>query len=69
VIRTPWSRAKATIAGQTGIENGSGLIGDTTFTKRNTPIEWNLEARTKLGSSERFWLGGGAGSFINSGNI
>jgi outer membrane protein OmpA-like peptidoglycan-associated protein len=58
-------RIGATIQGQTGID--SDPIGDTAFTKRNTPIEWQLEGRMRIGSSERWWAGLGAGSFIQPG--
>ncbi len=62
-------RLGATIFGQTGIENSSSgaAIGDTLFTKRNTPIEWNVEGRMKLGPKDRFWVGFGGGSLIGNG--
>jgi outer membrane protein OmpA-like peptidoglycan-associated protein len=59
-------RLGATIFGQTGLES-SATTGDTGFTKRNTPIQWLLEGRVKLGSSERWWVGAGAGGFILNG--
>ncbi len=59
-------RVGANIYGSTGIESDN-LIGDTVFTKRNTPIEWNIEGRMKLGENQRWWLGLTAGSFINPG--
>jgi outer membrane protein OmpA-like peptidoglycan-associated protein len=60
-------RLGATIFGQTGVESdetAARVIGDTGFTKRNTPIQWLLDGRLKLGSSERWWVGAGAGGFI-----
>jgi outer membrane protein OmpA-like peptidoglycan-associated protein len=56
-------RLGATIFGQTGIESDN-IIGDTWFTKRNTPIEFNVEGRMRLGPADHFWLGAGAGSAI-----
>jgi outer membrane protein OmpA-like peptidoglycan-associated protein len=60
-------RLGATIFGQTGIENGDAVIGDTSFTKRNTPVEWNLEARMRFGPEERLWAGVGGGTLIANG--
>lgn len=65
-------RIGANIMGQTGIESdlrsdGSGVIGDTSFTRRNTPIEWNLEGRMKFGPEQRWWAGLLMGSFIDPG--
>ena len=59
-------RLGATIFGQTGIDS-STTIGETLFTKRNTPIEYHFEARIKFGPSDRFWAGGGAGGRILNG--
>ena len=59
-------RIGGTIFGQTGIES-SGTIGDTFFTKRNTPIEWNVEARMKFGPGDRWWAGFGGGSLLGNG--
>ncbi|MFO0676643.1 MAG: OmpA family protein [Polyangiaceae bacterium] len=63
-------RLGATIFGQTGMESDKSVIGNTVFTGRNTPIEWNVEGRMKLGKVsvfDEFWVGAGAGSFINPG--
>ncbi len=56
-------RLGATIFGQTGIES-DGIIGDTTFTKNNTPIEFQGEGRMRFGPADHFWLGLGAGTAI-----
>src|SRR5204863_2397574 len=56
-------RIGGTIFGQTGIEN-DGIIGDTLFTKNNTPIEVQGEARMRFGPADHFWVGLGAGSSI-----
>ncbi len=60
-------RLGATVFGSTGIESDD-LIGDTFFKKQNTPIEWQVEGRMKLGPSDHWWLGLGAGSrvFVNA---
>ena len=60
-------RVGATIFGSTGIESDS-LIGDTFFKQANTPIEWNVEGRMKLGPADHFWLGvsGGSRLFVNA---
>ena len=65
-------RIGANIMGQTGIESdlkidGTGVIGDTGFTRRNTPIEWNLEGRLKFGPDQHMWAGLLMGSYINPG--
>lgn len=61
-------RLGGTIFGQTGIDSQQNLIGDTLFTKQNTPIEWNVEGRMKFGGpSERWWIGAGGGSKILNG--
>ena len=54
-------RVGLNIFGQTGIEKDN-IIGDTLFTKQNTPIEWQAEGRMRFGPSDHFWLGGGAGT-------
>ncbi|MCL2724360.1 MAG: OmpA family protein [Polyangiaceae bacterium] len=59
-------RVGATIFGQTGIENDS-VIGDTFFTKRNTPIEWQVEGRMRFGPADHWWVGVGAGTRILNG--
>jgi OmpA-OmpF porin, OOP family len=56
-------RIGATIFGQTGIESDR-IIGETFFTKRNTPIEFNVEGRMRFGPADRWWVGAGAGSSI-----
>jgi OOP family OmpA-OmpF porin len=64
-------RLGATIFGQTGLENSAGTdnqgVGNTIFTKRNTPIEWNVEGRMKLGPKDRWWVGFGGGTLIANG--
>lgn len=56
-------RVGGTIFGQTGIESDR-IIGDTAFTKRNSPIEFNLEGRMRFGPADHWWVGAGAGSSI-----
>ncbi len=56
-------RIGATIFGQTGIEKDK-IIGETFFTKRNTPIEFNVEGRMRFGPADHWWVGAGAGSSI-----
>lgn len=56
-------RLGGTIFGQTGIESDR-VIGSTAFTKRNTPVEFNIEGRMRFGPADHWWLGGGAGSSI-----
>lgn len=56
-------RLGGTIFGQTGIESDS-IIGSTAFTKRNTPIEFNIEGRMRFGPADHWWVGAGAGSSI-----
>lgn len=56
-------RLGGSIFGQTGIENND-TIGNTVFTKRNTPVEFNLEGRMRFGGADHWWLGAGAGSSI-----
>jgi outer membrane protein OmpA-like peptidoglycan-associated protein len=58
-------RIGGTLFGQTGIQNDPNVLGNTVFTKQNTPLEWNGEARVKLGQG--FWLGGSAGTMILGG--
>jgi OmpA-OmpF porin, OOP family len=60
-------RIGGTIFGQTGIESDKNVIGDTIFTKRNTPIEWNVEGRMKFGPTDRWWVGAGGGTLIGNG--
>jgi OmpA-OmpF porin, OOP family len=57
-------RVGATIFGQTGIEGDDTTIGSTFFTKRNTPIEWNLEGRMKFGPMEEWWVGLSGGTML-----
>ncbi len=61
-------RLGASIFGQTGLVNDD-TVGNTVFTKQNTPIEWNVEGRMRLPMAmwERWFVGVGAGSFINNG--
>jgi OmpA-OmpF porin, OOP family len=59
-------RVGGTIFGQTGIQSDD-TTGDTFFTKRNTPIEWNGEFRMKFGPKDNWWWGASAGSLIGNG--
>lgn len=56
-------RIGGTVFGQTGIESDN-VIGKTAFTKRNTPIEFNAEARMRFGPADHWYIGGGAGTSI-----
>jgi OOP family OmpA-OmpF porin len=56
-------RIGGTIFGQTGIESDR-IIGETAFTKRNTPIEFNIEGRMRFGPADHWWVGAGGGSSI-----
>lgn len=56
-------RVGGSIFGQTGIED-TNILGNTIFTKQNTPIEFNLEGRMRFGPADRWWIGAGAGSSI-----
>jgi len=60
-------RIGGTFFGSTGIESDN-IIGDTFFTKQNTPIEWQAEGRMKFGPSDHWWVGAGGGSrlFVNA---
>lgn len=59
-------RVGANVFGQLGIQN-SDVVGTTVLTRRNTPIEWNLEGRMRFGRTERMWVGAGVGTQINAG--
>jgi outer membrane protein OmpA-like peptidoglycan-associated protein len=59
-------RIGASIFGQTGFED-AGIIGNTFFTRRNSPLEWNVEGRMRLGKGDRMWLGVSAGTLIMPG--
>jgi OOP family OmpA-OmpF porin len=54
-------RLGATFFGSTGIESDA-IIGDTFFSKANTPVEWQVEGRMKFGPSDHWWVGAGGGS-------
>ena len=56
-------RLGGTIFGQTGITNDK-VTGNAFFSKRNTPIEFNIEGRMRFGPADHWWLGAGAGSSI-----
>lgn len=60
-------RIGATIFGQTGIENDSKIIGETAFTGRNTPMEWQVEGRLKFGPADHYWVGLGGGTLLAGG--
>ena len=60
-------RLGGTVFGQTGLSKDTTIIGDTIFTKRNTPVEWNIEGRMKFGAKERWWATAGGGSLIGNG--
>jgi outer membrane protein OmpA-like peptidoglycan-associated protein len=61
-------RLGATIFGQTGITNDS-ITGPTAFTRQNTPIEWNVEARMRapMAGWDHWYAGLGGGSLIAPG--
>jgi outer membrane protein OmpA-like peptidoglycan-associated protein len=61
-------RLGATIFGQTGITNDS-ITGPTAFTRQNTPIEWNVEARMRapMAGWDHWFAGLGGGSLIAPG--
>ncbi|MBX3226389.1 MAG: OmpA family protein [Labilithrix sp.] len=56
-------RLGGSIFGQTGFESDN-VIGKTAFTKRNTPVEFNIEGRMRFGPADHWYLGAGAGSSI-----
>ena len=56
-------RLGGTVFGQTGIQD-SAIIGNTFFTKRNSPIEVQAEGRMRLGPADHWWLGGALGTAI-----
>ena len=58
-------RLGATIFGQTGIQSTS-IIGNTAFTRQNSPIEYDIEGRMRLPVSgwERWYVGLSGGSLI-----
>jgi outer membrane protein OmpA-like peptidoglycan-associated protein len=56
-------RLGGTIFGQTGIEKDD-IIGQTAFTKRNSPIEFNIEGRMRFGPADHWYVGAGGGSSI-----
>ena len=64
-------RLGGAIFGSTGIvDAGTTSIADdgsTTFTKRNTPVEWMGELRFALDKQRAGWLGFGAGTRLSSG--
>jgi outer membrane protein OmpA-like peptidoglycan-associated protein len=57
-------RVGLNIYSQTGIVSDPVITGQTAFTAQNTPVEWQLEGRMKLGPKNEYWLGAGAGSYI-----
>lgn len=57
-------RVGATIFGQTGLTGSDKIVGDTFFTKQNTPVEFNVEGRMRFGPADHWWVGAGAGSAI-----
>ncbi len=61
-------RIGADIFGQTGIQ-ADQVIGPTTFTTQNTPIEWDVEGRMKLriAGSDNWYVGAGGGSLLAPG--
>jgi OmpA-OmpF porin, OOP family len=62
-------RIGGTIFGQTGLSNNAET-GNTIFTANNTPIEWQAEARMKLGlfgSNDKWWASVGGGSRLADG--
>jgi OmpA-OmpF porin, OOP family len=59
-------RLGLTIFGQTGIADDSG-VGNTVFSRQNTPLEWQVEGRMKFGPKNHWWWGLGAGTQILEG--
>jgi outer membrane protein OmpA-like peptidoglycan-associated protein len=59
-------RIGATIFGQTGITS-SPTTGRTAFVQQNTPVEWDVEGRMKLGPHNHFWVGAGLGTRLSDG--
>lgn len=61
-------RLGADVFGQTGLTN-DGIIGNTIFTRQNTPIEYDVEGRMRLriADSDHWYVGAGAGSLIAPG--
>jgi outer membrane protein OmpA-like peptidoglycan-associated protein len=57
-------RVGASIFGQTGI---SSAKGNTFFRAEDTPLEWNVEGRMKLGPRDHYWIGAGAGTRLTDG--
>lgn len=61
-------RLGGTVFGQTGIDNGSAIAGDTFFVGKNTPVEFQGEARMRFGGGEEpWWVGLSAGSRLLNG--
>jgi OOP family OmpA-OmpF porin len=56
-------RIGATIFGQTGTQNNP-TVGNTVFSRVNTPIEWNAEGRMRFGPLSHFWAGASVGTRI-----
>jgi outer membrane protein OmpA-like peptidoglycan-associated protein len=57
-------RVIGTIFGQTGLTSDD-ITGPTFFTMQNTPIEWNVELRTKLPiKGDRWFVSGSGGTLI-----
>jgi OOP family OmpA-OmpF porin len=59
-------RLGADIFGQTGLSNDN-IVGDTVFTRQNSPIEYDVEGRMRLpafAGSDKWYVGAGAGSLI-----
>jgi OOP family OmpA-OmpF porin len=61
-------RLGLTVFGQTGLSDDH-ITGNTIFTKQNTPIEWDAEARMKLPFKglEKFFIGGSLGTRLTDG--
>ena len=62
-------RLGADIFGQTGLTNDD-TVGNTIFTKQNTPIEYDVEGRMRLprfAGSDKWYVGAGAGSLLAQG--
>jgi OOP family OmpA-OmpF porin len=57
-------RVGATIFGQTGLTGSDPIVGDTFFTKQNTPIEFDVEGRMRFGPANHWWAGVSAGTAI-----
>ncbi len=59
-------RLGASLFGQTGLSD-NGIVGNTIFKKRNTPIEWMVEGRLRFGAKQTWWTSASVGSLFGNG--